>query len=112
MSKAVISSDIDSARAQQTSPSKPATKPAPPRVDRLPSWRVLLHNDDHNSMADVVLVIRKLTHLPTRDAFARMLEAHTRGVALLLETHREHAELLVEQFATFKLRVTAEPAAG
>jgi ATP-dependent Clp protease adaptor protein ClpS len=89
---------------------RPGTKPAPPPIDRMPPWRVLLHNDDHNDMADVVRAIQRLTHMPARDAFARMLEAHTRGVAMLVETHREHAELLVEQFASFKLRVTAEPA--
>ena len=89
---------------------RPSTSPSPPRVDRLPPWRVLLHNDNHNEMLEVVRAIQHLTHLPARDAFARMMEAHTRGLALLVETHREHAELLVEQFATFKLRVTAEPA--
>jgi ATP-dependent Clp protease adapter protein ClpS len=91
--------------------SRPSTRPAPPPVDRMPPWRVLLHNDEQHEMLDVVRAIQKLTHLPARDAFARMLEAHTRGVAMLVETHREHAELLVEQFATFKLTVTAEPAA-
>jgi len=89
---------------------RPAEKTAPPRVDRLPPWRVLLHNDDHNDMADVVLAIRMLVRLPASQAFACMLEAHRRGVALLTETHREHAELLVEQFATFNLKVTAEAA--
>jgi ATP-dependent Clp protease adapter protein ClpS len=89
---------------------KPATRPAPPRVDSLPPWRVLLHNDDHNDMADVVLAIRMVTRMTAKEAFSRMLEAHDRGLCLLLETHRERAELLVEQFATFNLVVTAEPA--
>ena len=31
-----------------------ATRTAPPRVDRLPPWQVLLHNDDVNDMIYVV----------------------------------------------------------
>jgi ATP-dependent Clp protease adapter protein ClpS len=38
-----------------------------------------------------------------------MLEAHKRGLALLVSTHREHAELLQEQFTSKKLTVTIEP---
>jgi len=91
-------------------PPKPRT--VPPRVDKLPPWRVLLHNDDHNAMGDVVLAIRMVTRLPAEEAFARMLEAHDKGLSLLMETHREHAELVVEQFATFNMTVTAEPAVG
>ena len=89
---------------------RPATRPAPAKVDHLPPWRVLLHNDDYNTIPHVVRAVQRLTHLPAREAFLRTIEADTRGIALLLETHREHAELLVEQFATFKLTVTAEPA--
>lgn len=88
---------------------KPPPSPAPSRVDTLPPWRLLLHNDERNEMQEVVRAIQKLTHLPAREAFTRMMEAHTRGIAVLMETHREHAELLAEQFATFKLTVTAEP---
>ena len=38
-----------------------------------------------------------------------MLEAHETGVTLLVETHREHAELLQEQFQSKQLTVTIEP---
>jgi ATP-dependent Clp protease adapter protein ClpS len=38
-----------------------------------------------------------------------MLEAHQRGISLLLTTHREHAELLHEQFHSKHLTVTIEP---
>jgi len=87
------------------------TRPAPParKVDRLPLWNVLLHNDEKNSMVDVVVAIRQLTGLPTPRATQCMLEAHTRGLSLLLTTHRERAELLHEQFASKKLTVTIEP---
>ncbi|MCG3129145.1 MAG: ATP-dependent Clp protease adapter protein ClpS [Phycisphaerae bacterium] len=79
-------------------------------VRLLPPYRVLLHNDDVNTFEHVILAILKLTPLKEVEAVQRTLEAHQRGVALLLITHRERAELYVEQFATYKLTVTAEPA--
>jgi len=87
-----------------------ATMPAPPRVRRLPQWQVLLHNDDVNDMAWVASAILQLTPLKREEAIDRMLEAHRRGVSLLLVTHREHAELLQEQFTSKDLTVTIEPA--
>ncbi len=86
------------------------TKPAPPQVRRLPPWNVLLHNDDVNDMLYVADTIIELTTLGRREAIARMLEAHKRGLTLLLQTHREHAELLQEQFASKRLTVTIESA--
>ncbi|MHC5003122.1 MAG: ATP-dependent Clp protease adaptor ClpS, partial [Planctomycetota bacterium] len=87
-----------------------ATRPAPPRVDRLPPWNVLLHNDDVNDMVYVVDTIVELTTLDRQEAIARMLEAHVRDLTLLLSTHREHAELLEERFSSKRLTVTIEPA--
>ena len=85
-------------------------KPASPRVRRLPPWNVLLHNDDVNDVLYVADTIIELTTLNRQDAVARMLEAHTRGLSLLLQTHREHAELLQEQFESKRLTVTIESA--
>ncbi len=85
------------------------TRPGPPATRRLPPWRVLLHNDDVNDMLYVTQTIMELTALKRQDAVERMLEAHTRGITLLMMTHREHAELLSEQFASKRLKVTAEP---
>jgi ATP-dependent Clp protease adapter protein ClpS len=84
-------------------------KPAPPRVDRMPLWKVLLHNDHVNEFGYVVETIIELVKVNPRQALLQTVEAHKRGVALLLATHREHAELLVEQFATKRLTVTIEP---
>jgi ATP-dependent Clp protease adaptor protein ClpS len=85
-------------------------KAARPRARRLPPWNVLLHNDDVNDMLYVADTITELTSLNRHDAVLRMLEAHNKGIALLLSTHREHAELLCEQFVSKHLTVTAEPA--
>jgi ATP-dependent Clp protease adapter protein ClpS len=81
-----------------------------PQTRRLPPWNVLLHNDDVNDVMYVTETITELTSLNRHDAVLRMLEAHNKGIALLLTTHREHAELLCEQFASKHLTVTAEPA--
>lgn len=86
------------------------TKPAPPRTNALPPWRVLLHNDDVNEITWVTRSIVQLTPLDSKEAFERTLEAHRRGLSLLVTTHREHAELLQEQFASKDLTVTIEPA--
>ena len=85
------------------------TRPARPRTRHLPPWKVLLHNDDVNDMLYVVETITELTSLDRQQSLLRMLEAHKTGVALLLTTHREHAELLSEQFASKRLTVTIEP---
>ncbi|MGD9692578.1 MAG: ATP-dependent Clp protease adaptor ClpS [Phycisphaerales bacterium] len=86
------------------------TRTAPPKVDRLPPFRVLLHNDEVNDLEHVVRSITELTPLKKEEAVTRTLEAHKTGVALLLVTHRERAELYREQFGTKNLAVTIEPA--
>jgi ATP-dependent Clp protease adaptor protein ClpS len=87
---------------------KPKPKQKPPQP--LPPWKVLLHNDDKNGMDYVVLTIIELTPLNEQDAVGRMVEAHKTGVAMLLVTHKERAELYQEQFQSKGLSVTIEPA--
>ncbi len=76
----------------------------------LPPWKVLLHNDDQNDMLFVVEAIVSLTPLNQEAAAVRTLEAHQSGLALLLTTHKERAELYQEQFQSKGLTVTIEPA--
>lgn len=93
-----------------------ATKPRPARparkAEHLPPWRVLLHNDDVNDMLHVVESIVALTPLGREEAVTRMMEAHITGVAMLLITHRERAELYRDQFRSKRLTVTIEPTEG
>jgi ATP-dependent Clp protease adaptor protein ClpS len=86
-------------------------KAAEPRLDRLPMFRVLLHNDPVNEMGYVVETICDLTAIDPAPAERIMLEAHRSGVALVLTTHRERAELYQEQFSSKRLTVTIEPEA-
>jgi ATP-dependent Clp protease adapter protein ClpS len=90
-------------RAAKTSP-----KQKPPQM--LPPWKVLLHNDDKNEVGFVVKTIVELTTLNENDAKQRTVEAHETGVALLLTTHKERAELYKDQFESKGLNVSIEPA--
>ena len=87
---------------------KPKAQTKPPQP--LPPWRVLLHNDDKNEFLFVIKTVMELTPLKEQDAKLRTLEAHETGVALLLVTHKERAELYKDQFASKGLIVTIEPA--
>lgn len=87
---------------------KTRQQPKPPQP--LPPWKVLLHNDDKNTVDHVISSIVELTPLNEQDALDRTKEAHETGVSLLLVTHRERAELYLEQFQTKTLSVTIEPA--
>ena len=91
--------------SRKTSPKKKPPQPLPP-------WKVLLHNDDKNSFEHVIITIIELTPLNEDAAVQRTFEAHKTGVALLLTTHKERAELYKEQFESKGLTVTIEPAEG
>ena len=95
-----------------TAKPKRSTRKAPQKVPPkpLPVWKVLLHNDDKNNIDFVVSTIVELTPLGEMEAKQRTKEADTSGVALLLTTHKERAELYQEQFTTKTLVVTIEPA--
>jgi ATP-dependent Clp protease adapter protein ClpS len=82
---------------------------APKRTPMLPLWKVLLHNDDKNDVLFVAETILELTPLNQQEAVLRMKEAHEEGVALLLHTHKERAELYQDQFESKGLTVTIEP---
>lgn len=68
-----------------------------------------MHNDDLIDQLYVVETLCDLTPLNPHRATTVMMEAHHTGVALVLVTHRERAELYVEQFKSKRLKVTMEP---
>lgn len=89
----------------------PVKKPAPParKPKQMPPFKVLLHNDDVNTFDHVIRSVVRLTPIPPEEAVVKAIEAHETGVALLLVTHQERAELYAEQFATLNVTVTIEP---
>jgi ATP-dependent Clp protease adaptor protein ClpS len=84
---------------------------APAKVQSLPPFRVVLHDDEHVEMTYVVRSIVELTPLSAPMARDAMLSAHEHGQAALLVTHQERAELYQEQFTSKGLTVTIERAA-
>jgi ATP-dependent Clp protease adapter protein ClpS len=82
----------------------------PPQRKPMPGWAVLLHNDDVNEFGFVARAVVEFARLNPNDAVSKTIEAHQEGVALLVVTHRERAELIQEQFQTRGLTVTIEPA--
>ncbi|MGH7179856.1 MAG: ATP-dependent Clp protease adaptor ClpS [Tepidisphaeraceae bacterium] len=91
-------------RSRKRSPAKKPPQPLPP-------WKVLLHNDAKNTFDFVIATVVQLTPLNKQAARQRTIEAHEAGVALLLTTHKERAELYKEQFHSKGLTVSIEPAA-
>ncbi len=81
-----------------------------PKTQQLPQWHVILHNDDVNTAEFVTEKVRELTRLDEQDATLKVMEAHNEGSAILETTHRERAELIVDQFETFKIMATMEQA--
>lgn len=75
-----------------------------------PRYRVLLHNDDFNSMEYVVQTL--MTTVPSitqPQAVDIMMEAHTNGVALVITCAQEHAEFYCETLKNHGLTSTIEP---
>lgn len=75
-----------------------------------PRYRVLLHNDNYNSMEYVVQVLLKtVPSLTQPQAVDIMMEAHTNGVALVITCAQEHAEFYCETLKSHGLDSTIEP---
>lgn len=112
MSEKAKDSPADQSPGTATAKPKRAPKKAPHKKppQPMPPWKVLLHNDDKNDILFVVKTVMELTPLKEEEAQERTVEAHKTGVALLLTTHKERAELYQEQFASKGLIVTIEPA--
>lgn len=80
------------------------------KASQEPPWKVILHNDDYTPMEHVVQVLRKvIPRMSTRRAVAIMLEAHTRGKALVIKCHKELAELYQEGLQNEGLLASIEP---
>lgn len=75
-----------------------------------PNYRVLLHNDDVNSMEYVVEVLLKTVNSLTQpQAVNIMMEAHTNGLALVITCAQEPAEFYCETLKEHGLSSTIEP---
>ncbi len=102
---------------QQTRPpTAPTVRPDIDHTTReltrlLPPYRVMLHNDDHNSMDHVVrAIVESVPAVSTQRAIEIMFEAHNSGVAEVIVCPLEPAELYRDRLQTFGLKATIEKA--
>src|SRR6478672_9103325 len=82
-----------------------------PRSRALDPYKVILHNDDVNSMDHVVRsLVRSVPSLGIARAVRIMLEAHNRGRAVVIVCPLEPAELYRDRLESCRLTATIEPA--
>jgi ATP-dependent Clp protease adaptor protein ClpS len=75
-----------------------------------PPYKVILHNDDHNSMDLVVYaLIKSVPSLTEEEAIDIMYTAHTEGSAVVISCPQETAEFYREKISSFGLTCTIEP---
>jgi ATP-dependent Clp protease adaptor protein ClpS len=75
-----------------------------------PRYRVLLHNDDYNSMEYVVQSLMEVVNSVTQpQAVDIMMAAHNDGCALVVTCVQEHAEFYSEGLNSKGLSSTIEP---
>lgn len=95
--------------AENARPKDQATpEPRPAAVDRLPQWKVVLHNDAANQFDDVVNILMRKTPLSLHEATLRAVQAEVHGTSTLLSTHLERAELFQTQLGAHNVTVTIE----
>ncbi|XTZ10770.1 MAG: ATP-dependent Clp protease adapter ClpS [cyanobacterium endosymbiont of Rhopalodia yunnanensis] len=75
-----------------------------------PRYRVLLHNDDFNSMEYVVETLTQtVAGMTQSQAVDIMIKAHNNGTALVITCALEHAEFYCETLKNHGLTSTIEP---
>jgi ATP-dependent Clp protease adaptor protein ClpS len=80
------------------------------RATHEPPYKVILHNDDYTPMDHVVAALRKvIPRMSLPKAVSIMLEAHTKGKAVVTKCHKELAELYREGLTSEGLTSTIEP---
>jgi ATP-dependent Clp protease adaptor protein ClpS len=92
-------------------PVNPSTKPGTVlehHTTHIPLYKVLLHNDDRNTMDHVVKTLMRVFRFEQTECERIMLEAHQNGVALCTVEPLEQAELHRDQLQSFSLISTIE----
>lgn len=80
-----------------TNSNAPTCEPTKIKPGLLEQWKVLLHDDDIPA-EHVVVKVQEIAKLTEEEAVKRVIEADEKKVALLLTTHEEYAEFLVDLF--------------
>lgn len=93
-------------------PAQPTTEFDAETLKRLlPPYRVILHNDDYNTMGHVVRsLLQCVPSLTPEDAHAIMMEAHEHGQATVITCPKEQAEHYRARLESCSLTATIEKA--
>jgi ATP-dependent Clp protease adaptor protein ClpS len=75
----------------------------------IPLYKVLIHNDDVNTMEHVVGALMQVFKLERQACERIMIEAHDNGLALCTVEPFEKAEFHRDQLQSFSLFATIEP---
>ncbi len=78
-------------------------------VANIPLYKVLLHNDNKNTMNHVIRALVNVFRFELAKCEQIMLEAHRNGVALCTVEPIEQAELHCDQLQSYSLIATIEP---
>ncbi len=78
------------------------------RASLIPRFKVLLHNDDVNSMDHVTEALMRVFSLARSRAKSIMLEAHRNGAAVCVVEPLEQAELHRDRLISYSLIATIE----
>lgn len=91
--------------SQNQGPSKPQTgsqpRPGVSPTGQAAQWNVVVLNDDEHTFDYVQRMMQELFYLSAEQAQRTAEEIDTRGRAVAMTTHREHAELKVEQIHAY-----------
>lgn len=97
---------LDQARNQRTAPEEITHH----RVQLLPLYKVILHNDDYNEMTYVIFALyHAVNNLTLSKAEQIMLTAHLTGQAVVTVCPKELAEHYQERLIGYRLTATIEP---
>lgn len=88
--------------------SLPRSKPLHQRVERLPRWRIVLHDDEVHEPMEMIDLVASSLPMSRYAVIRRVLETHHKGTAVLMLAHRELAELYYLQLSKQNLIVTIE----
>ena len=78
------------------------------RTTHIPLYKVLLHNDDRNTMEHVVKSLMHVFRFEQTECERIMLEAHQKGVAICIVEPFEKAELHRDELQSLSLISTIE----
>lgn len=80
------------------------------KTDYVKKFKILLHNDDHNSFEHVIKTLCEIFKYENNVAAKMAMEVHTNGLCIVKDDlSQEHAEFYRDQLIAKSLSSTIEP---